>query len=76
MVMEAGHPEGTGAPWRVLPTAVPAPCPNAPAAAAAGIDLGRRPGSTPGVRLRLGSGRPISSYGADLNALGRADASS
>ena len=58
-------------PRRVLPTAVPALMPNAPAAAV-GIELGARGGIHAPVSA-CASGAEAISYGADLIALGRAD---
>ena len=56
---------------RVLPTAVPALMPNAPAAAV-GIDLGAQAGIHAPVSA-CASGAEAIAYGADLIALGRAD---
>ena len=58
-------------PRRVLPTAVPALMPNAPAAAV-GIELGARGGIHAPVSA-CASGAEAIAYGADLIALGRAD---
>lgn len=58
-------------PRRVLPTAVPALMPNAPAAAV-GIELGARAGIHAPVSA-CASGAEAIAYGADLIALGRAD---
>ena len=60
-----------GGPRRVLPTAVPALMPNAPAAAV-GIELGARGGIHAPVSA-CASGAEAIAYGADLIALGRAD---
>ena len=61
----------SGGPRRVLPTAVPALMPNAPAAAV-GIELGARGGIHAPVSA-CASGAEAIAYGADLIALGRAD---
>ena len=58
-------------PRRILPTAVPALMPNAPAAAV-GIELGARGGIHAPVSA-CASGAEAIAYGADLIALGRAD---
>lgn len=58
-------------PRRVLPTAVPALMPNAPAAAV-GIELGARGGIHAPVSA-CASGAEAIAYGADLISLGRAD---
>ena len=70
-VMEAWDTLRDRGPRRVLPTAVPALMPNAPAAAV-GIDLGAQAGIHAPVSA-CASGAEAISYGADLIALGRAD---
>ena len=70
-VMEAWDALRVKGPRRVLPTAVPALMPNAPAAAV-GIELGARAGIHAPVSA-CASGAEAIAYGADLIALGRAD---
>ena len=70
-VMEAWDTLRDRGPRRVLPTAVPALMPNAPAAAV-GIDLGAQAGIHAPVSA-CASGAEAIAYGADLIALGRAD---
>ena len=70
-VMEAWDALRVKGPRRVLPTAVPALMPNAPAAAI-GIELGARAGIHAPVSA-CASGAEAIAYGADLIALGRAD---
>ena len=70
-VMEAWDALRIKGPRRVLPTAVPALMPNAPAAAI-GIELGARAGIHAPVSA-CASGAEAIAYGADLIALGRAD---
>ena len=70
-VMEAWDTLRDRGPRRVLPTAIPALMPNAPAAAV-GIDLGAQAGIHAPVSA-CASGAEAISYGADLIALGRAD---
>ena len=70
-VMEAWDALRVKGPRRVLPTAVPALMPNAPAAAV-GIELGARAGIHAPVAA-CASGAEAIAYGADLIALGRAD---
>ena len=70
-VMEAWDTLRDRGPRRVLPTAIPALMPNAPAAAV-GIDLGAQAGIHAPVSP-CASGAEAISYGADLIALGRAD---
>ncbi|WP_167149002.1 beta-ketoacyl-[acyl-carrier-protein] synthase family protein [Actinomyces sp. ZJ308] len=70
-VMEAWDTLRERGPRRVLPTAVPALMPNAPAAAV-GIELGARAGIHSPVSA-CASGAEAIAYGADLIALGRAD---
>lgn len=70
-VMEAWDVLRDKGPRRVLPTAVPALMPNAPAAAV-GIELGARAGIHAPVSA-CASGAEAIAYGADLIALGRAD---
>ena len=70
-VMEAWDTLRDKGPRRVLPTAVPALMPNAPAAAV-GIELGARGGIHAPVSA-CASGAEAIAYGADLIALGRAD---
>ena len=70
-VMEAWDALRVKGPRRVLPTAVPAPMPNAPAAAV-GIELRARAGIHAPVSA-CASGAEAIAYGADLIALGRAD---
>ena len=70
-VMEAWDTLRDRGPRRVLPTAVPALMPNAPAAAV-GIDLGAQAGIHAPVSA-CASGAEAIAYGAELIALGRAD---
>ena len=70
-VMEAWDALRVKGPRRVLPTAVPALMPNAPAAAV-GIELRARAGIHAPVSA-CASGAEAIAYGADLIALGRAD---
>ena len=70
-VMEAWDALRVKGPRRVLPTAVPALMPNAPAAAV-GIELGAHAGIHAPVSA-CASGAEAIAYGADLIALGRAD---
>ena len=70
-VMEAWDTLRDKGPRRVLPTAVPALMPNAPAAAV-GIELGAHGGIHAPVSA-CASGAEAIAYGADLIALGRAD---
>ena len=70
-VMEAWDALRVKGPRRVLPTAVPALMPNAPAAAV-GIELGARAGIHAPVSA-CAAGAEAIAYGADLIALGRAD---
>ena len=70
-VMEAWDALRVKGPRRVLPTAIPALMPNAPAAAV-GIELGARAGIHAPVSA-CASGAEAIAYGADLIALGRAD---
>ena len=70
-VMEAWDALRVKGPRRVLPTAIPALMPNAPAAAV-GIELGARAGIHAPVSA-CASGTEAIAYGADLIALGRAD---
>ena len=70
-VMEAWDALRVKGPRRVLPTAVPALMPNAPAAAV-GIELRARAGIHAPVAA-CASGAEAIAYGADLIALGRAD---
>lgn len=70
-VMEAWDALRERGPRRVLPTAVPALMPNAPAATV-GIELGARGGIHAPVSA-CASGAEAIAYGADLIALGRAD---
>ena len=70
-VMEAWDALRVKGPRRVLPTAVPALMPNAPAAAV-GIELGAHAGVHAPVSA-CASGAEAIAYGADLIALGRAD---
>lgn len=70
-VMEAWDALRIKGPRRVLPTAVPALMPNAPAAAV-GIELRARAGIHAPVSA-CASGAEAIAYGADLIALGRAD---
>ena len=70
-VMEAWDALCVKGPRRVLPTAVPALMPNAPAAAV-GIELRARAGIHAPVSA-CASGAEAIAYGADLIALGRAD---
>ena len=70
-VMEAWDTLRDKGPRRVLPTAVPALMPNAPAAAV-GIELGARGGIHAPVSA-CASGAEAIAHGADLIALGRAD---
>ncbi|ERH21448.1 putative beta-ketoacyl-acyl-carrier-protein synthase II [Actinomyces johnsonii F0510] len=70
-VMEAWDALRVKGPRRVLPTAIPALMPNAPAAAV-GIELGARAGIHAPVSA-CASGAEAVAYGADLIALGRAD---
>ena len=70
-VMEAWDILRDKGPRRVLPTAVPALMPNAPAAAV-GIELGAHGGIHAPVSA-CASGAEAITYGADLIALGRAD---
>ena len=70
-VMEAWDALRVKGPRRVLPTAIPALMPNAPAAAV-GIELGAHAGIHAPVSA-CASGAEAIAYGADLIALGRAD---
>ncbi|WP_172120168.1 beta-ketoacyl-[acyl-carrier-protein] synthase family protein [Actinomyces faecalis] len=70
-VMEAWDTLREKGPRRVLPTAVPALMPNAPAASV-GIELGARAGIHAPVSA-CASGAEAIAYGADLIELGRAD---
>ena len=70
-VMEAWDTLRDKGPRRVLPTAVPALMPNAPAATV-GIELGAHGGIHAPVSA-CASGAEAIAYGADLIALGRAD---
>ena len=70
-IMEAWDTLRDKGPRRVLPTAVPALMPNAPAAAV-GIELGAHGGIHAPVSA-CASGAEAIAYGADLIALGRAD---
>ena len=70
-VMETWDALRDRGPRRVLPTAVPALMPNAPAAVV-GIELGARAGIHAPVSA-CASGAEAIAYGADLIALGRAD---
>ena len=70
-VMEAWDTLRDKGPRRVLPTAVPALMPNAPAAAV-GIELGAHGGIHAPVSA-CASGAEAIAYGADLITLGRAD---
>ena len=70
-VMEAWDALRVKGPRRVLPTAIPALMPNAPAAAV-GIELRARAGIHAPVSA-CASGAEAIAYGADLIALGRAD---
>ena len=70
-VMEAWDTLREKGPRRVLPTAVPALMPNAPAAAV-GIELGAHGGIHAPVSA-CASGAEAIAYGVDLIALGRAD---
>ena len=70
-VMEAWDTLRDKGPRRVLPTAVPALMPNAPAAAV-GIELGAHGGIHAPVSA-CASGAEAIAYGADLISLGRAD---
>ena len=72
-VMEAWDTLRDKGPRRVLPTAVPALMPNAPAAAV-GIELGANGGIHAPVSA-CASGAEAIAYGADLIALGRATSS-
>ena len=70
-VMEAWDTLREKGPRRVLPTAVPALMPNAPAATV-GIELGAKAGIHSPVSA-CASGAEAIAYGADLIAMGRAD---